>query len=276
MSITDPRVAAALRGKTTLIAGASSGLGRRLALDLGSLKMNLVLASRNEPALAEVAAMVEASGSVALVQNTDITDENQCRELITKAIARYDSLDYLVLCAGLSMWSRFEDVTDLSVFKSLLEVNYLGAVHCIHYALPHLKQSRGAIVAISSVQGVLGIPNHSGYSAAKHALTGFLEVLDQELDGNIRILNIMPGWVRGTNLRANAFSGVGTPLGKPSDKPRRASVSVENCSARIIEAMAGRKGDIYVPSKLRFLPWLRLVAPGWLRARIKRAIQRQE
>ena len=67
--------------------------------------------------------MVEASGSVALVQNTDITDENQCRELITKAIARYDSLDYLVLCAGLSMWSRFEDVTDLSVFKSLLEVN---------------------------------------------------------------------------------------------------------------------------------------------------------
>ena len=168
--------------------------------------MNLVLASRSESELAQVAVEVEALGSSALVQATDITELDRCRELVAKAVARFASLDYLILCAGVSMWSRFEAVTDLGIFKRLVDVNYLGTVHCVHYALPHLKRNRGTIVAISSVQGVLGIPNHSGYAASKHALAGFLEVLEQELGGAVHILNVMPGWVprdepQGTRVR---------------------------------------------------------------------------
>ena len=238
--------------------------------------MNLVLASRSESELAQVAVEVEALGSSALVQATDITELDRCRELVAKAVARFASLDYLILCAGVSMWSRFEAVTDLGIFKRLVDVNYLGTVHCVHYALPHLKRNRGTIVAISSVQGVLGIPNHSGYAASKHALAGFLEVLEQELGGAVHILNVMPGWVRGTNLRAHAFGGDGSSLGRASDKPKKASVSVEECSSRIVEAMAGNDRTLYIPSKLRFLPWLKLIAPGWLKSSIKRAVQRQE
>ena len=276
MNEIDQKVAARLAGKTALITGASSGLGRQLALDLGPLKMNLVLASRGESELAQVAAKVRGVGSATLVQATDITEPDQCQELIEKTIARFSSLDYLILCAGVSMWSRFEAVTDLGIFKRLVDVNYLGTVYCVHYALPYLKRNRGTLVAISSVQGVLGIPNHSGYAGAKHALAGFLEVLDQELGDAIHILNVMPGWVRGTNLRANAFSEDGSPLGRASDKPRKASISIEECSARIVKAMAGNDRTLYIPSKLRFLPWLRLIAPGWLKSRIKQAVQRQE
>jgi len=272
----DQKVAARLTGKTALITGASSGLGRQLALDLGPLKMNLVLASRSESALAQVATGVEALGSATLVQATDITKVDQCRELVAKTIEKFTSLDYLILCAGVSMWSRFEAVTDLGIFKRLLDVNYLGTVHCAHYALPYLKRNRGTIVAISSVQGVLGIPNHSGYSAAKHALAGFLDVLEQELGSAVHILNVMPGWIRGTNLRANAFSENGSPLGQALDKPKKASVSIEECSSRIVKAMAGNDKTLYIPSKLRFLPWLKLIAPEWLRSIIKRAVQRQE
>ena len=276
MNAIDQKADARLAGKTALITGASSGLGRQLALDLGPLKMNLVLASRSDSKLAQVAEEVEAQGSVALVQAADITEVDQCRELVAQAVARFDSLDYLILCAGVSMWSRFEAVTDLGIFKRLVDVNYLGTVHCVHYALPYLKRNLGTIVAISSVQGVLGIPNHSGYAAAKHALTGFLEVLEQELGGAVHILNVMPGWVRGTNLRANAFSQDGSPLGRASDKPKKASVSIEECSSRIVRAMAGNDRTLYIPSKLRFLPWLKLIAPGWLKSSIKRAVQRQE
>ncbi len=276
MNATDQKVAARLAGKTALITGASSGLGRQLALDLGPFKMNLVLASRSEPALRQVATGVEALGSAALVQATDITEADQCRELVAKTIAEFPSLDYLILCAGVSMWSRFEAVTDPGIFKRLIDVNYLGTVHCVYYSLPYLKRNRGTIVAISSVQGVLGIPNHSGYAAAKHALAGFLEVLEQELGGAVHILNVMPGWVRGTNLRANAFSEDGSPLGQGSDKPKKASVGIEECSSRIVKAMAENDKTLYIPSKLRLLPWLKLIAPGWLRSSIKRAVQRQE
>ncbi len=276
MNAIDQKVAARLAGKTALITGSSSGLGRQLALDLGALKMNLVLASRSESALAQVASEVETLGSTVLVQATDITEADQCRALVAKAAARFTSIDYLILCAGVSMWSRFEAVTDLGIFKRLVDVNYLGTVYCVHYALPYLKRNRGTIVAISSVQGVLGIPNHSGYAAAKHALAGFLEVLEQELSGAVHILNVMPGWVRGTNLRANAFSEDGSPLGRASDKPKKASVSTEECSSRIVKAMAENDETLYIPPKLRFLPWLRLIAPGWLKSSIKRAVQRQE
>ncbi len=276
MNAIDQKVAARLTGKTALITGASSGLGRQLALDLGSLKMNLVLASRSESSLSQIAAEVETLGSAALIHTTDIADADQCRELVAKAVTRFASIDYLILCAGVSMWSRFEAVTDLGIFKRLVDVNYLGTVYCVHYALPYLKRSQGTIVAISSVQGVLGIPNHSGYAAAKHALAGFLEVLEQELDGAVHILNVMPGWVRGTNLRANAFGEDGSPLGRASDKPKKASVGIEECSSRIVRALAGTDRTLYIPSKLRFLPWLKLIAPGWLKSSIKRAVQRQE
>ena len=276
MNTIDQKVAARLAGKTALITGASSGLGRQLALDLGPLKMNLVLAARSESELAQVAAEVEAQGSATLVQPTDVTQMEQCRELVAKTVERFASLDYLILCAGVSMWSRFEAVTDLGIFKRLIDVNYLGVVHCVRHALPYLKQNRGTLVAISSVQGVLGIPNHSGYAASKHALTGFLEVLEQELDGAVHILNVMPGWVRGTNLRANAFGQDGSPLGRASNKPKKASVSIEECSSRIVRAMAGNDKTLFIPSKLRFLPWLRLIAPGWLKLSIRRAVQRQE
>ncbi len=235
--------------------------------------MSLVLADRDEKRLRETQAEVVRLGAPALELQTDVTEETQCSALVNRTIEEFGALDLLVLCAGVSMWAPFDGITDLTIFRKLMEINFLGAVNCVHAGLPHLRNSRGRIVAISSLQGLLGIPNHTGYAASKHALNGFLQTLEYELGGEVGITNIMPGWITGTNLRANAF----TATGRHSDSKRSSySVPVEECSKRVIQAIECNKAVIFIPSRLRFVPLLRLLAPRWLKAKINRAVEKQK
>ena len=265
-----------LQGKTALITGASSGLGKRLALDLAAQGMNLGLASRSEQMLQETAAGVRRTGADCLVVPTDVTDARQCREMVSAVTVEFGDLDYLVLSAGVSMWTRFDQVRDTDIFRTLMEVNYLGAVHCINPALPALKERHGMIVAISSVQGRVGVPFHSGYTASKHALDGLLETLRTEMHGEIRILNVMPGWIRNTRLRAHALSADGSPLGSAAHRSRRErGVSLRECSSRIMRSLPGPGGNLYIPKAMGFLPLVRLLFPSLLRAGVRRAVRKQ-
>ena len=247
-----------------------------MALDLARQEMNLVLAARDGNALEELARQIGDRGASVLVHPTDVTDESQCRTLITRTIERFKRLDYLVLNAGLGMWVRFDQVTDLSIFRRLMDVNYMGVVNCIHPALPYLKEACGTVVTISSAQALIGISKHTGYSATKHALRGFLEALEFEMGGQIRFLTVMPGWVSGTKLRANALGAAGAPLGASRLRHTDEAVSLEECSTRIVRAMQEGSSAVYIPWKIRAIPWLKLLVPGWLRARIKRSMAQQE
>ena len=265
-----------LHGKTALITGASSGLGRRLALDLAAQGLNLGLASRSEQSLQETAGGVRRIGADCLVVPTDVTDARQCRETVSSVVGEFGALDYLVLSAGVSMWTLFDQVRNTDIFRTLMEVNYLGAVHCIHPALAPLRERHGMIVAISSVQGRVGVPFHSGYTASKHALDGLLETLRAELHGEVRILNVMPGWIRSTRLRARALAADGSPLGSAAHRSRRRrGVSVRECSRRIITSLPGPGGNLYIPGAMGFLPLVKLLFPSLLRAGIRRAVRRQ-
>ena len=246
-----------------------------MAQDLAPLKMKLALASRNETSLQELAVSVREVGSSPLVLPTDVTDPQQCQVLVDKATEKFGSLDYLILSAGLSMWTRFDQIRHTDIFQRLMEVNYLGAVYCIQASLKHLKRCQGMIVAISSIQGRIGVPQHSGYAASKHALDGFLETLLTELNGEVRILNVMPGWIQGTQLRNRALSGDGNPLGQGHGRSHKQGISVQECSSRIIRSMEGTGGNLYIPRLMGLLPWLRLLLPGVLRSRIQRAVEKQ-
>ena len=265
-----------LQGKTALITGASSGLGKRLALDLAAQGLNLGLASRSEQPLQETAGGVRRIGADCLVVPTDVTDARQCREMVSAVTAEFGALDYLILSAGVSMWTLFDQVRNTDIFRTLMEVNYLGAVHCIHPALVPLKEHHGMIVAISSVQGRVGVPFHSGYTASKHALDGLLETLRTELHGEVRILNVMPGWIRSTGIRAHALSADGTPLGSAAHRSRRQrGVSVRECSRLIINSLSGPGGNLYIPKAMGFLPLVKLLFPSLLRAGVRRAVRKQ-
>lgn len=259
-----------------MITGAGSGLGRQMAVDIAKRGVQLVLADINEEGLRETLALVESKGSAAVFKVTDVTSETQCTDLVRFAVESFKDIDCLILCAGISMWANFDEITDLSLFERLMAVNFFGAVYCIHPSLSMLRANGGMIVTISSLQGELGVPHHTGYSAAKHALNGFLESLEFELGDEIHILNIMPGWISGTQLRASAFHSDGTALGEQAKKHNGNSVSVEEASRRILAAMDRDAKSLFIPRKLRYLALLKLLVPGFVKWLVRRAIDKQE
>ena len=152
----------------------------------------------------------------------------------------FRSLDLLVVNAGISMWALFEEITDLSIFRTIMETNYLSAVYTTYFALPHLKKSRGQIAAISSLTGKTGVPTRTAYAASKHAMNGFFDSLRAELwDSGVKVTVICPGFVA-TEVRKHALSGDGTPLkSNPLDEAKE-SMSAEKCAGIALRAI--RKG----------------------------------
>lgn len=249
-------------GKTAVITGASSGLGRQLSIELSKKKCNLVLASRNEEELKITSELCKKNDSPVLVVPTDITNQDDCKNLINKTESQFKNIDYLILNAGISMWAKFDEITELNLFKKLMEVNYLGSVYLTHYSLPLLKSSKGLITVISSIQGKVPVPYHTGYVASKHALLGFFDTLRIELkkDG-VDILTVIPHWLRGTNLRSSALDKDGKIFGKSNLKHTSESVTLEECAEGIVDSMIKRKREYVIPSKLKLLNVLNSVSP---------------
>ncbi len=227
-----------------ILTGASSGIGLALAKQLAAEGARLALAARNVPALESVAESCRALGSQALVIPTDVSDQIQCRELIAQAVDAWDGIDAFFSNAGISMWTRFEDVTDLAFFETMMAVNYFGPLYLTHAALPHLKASKGKIVVVSSIAAKTGSPLHSGYAASKHALNGFFESLRTELVGTgVQITLVCPEFVR-TDIRLHGFNGDGKhPASDPFDDGK--AMTAEEAARIIIKvAKKGKREEI--------------------------------
>jgi len=266
-------MAQAYSGKIVLITGASAGIGRALALELAPERPRLVLAARDRGRLDAVADSCRQLGAEATAIATDVGDEASCRALIAGAIAAYGGLDALVLNAGVSMWARFADLQDLSIFERMVRVNYLGCVYLCAAALPHLLRSRGQIVGVASVAGLAGVPTRTGYAASKHAQVGFLDSLRIELHGTgVDVTVVAPDFVR-SEIRERAIGADGRPLGRSPVQEARV-MATQECARRIVSAMRGRRRLVIFSARGRLGRWLQLVAP-WVVDRIaRRAIAR--
>ncbi len=262
-------------GKTVVITGASSGLGEALASALAGEGANLALMGRDAGKLGSVAENCRSSGAGVVEVTGDVVDPGDCERLLAAALEEFGSIDYLVLNAGVSMWARFEDVEDPEIFSKIMDTNYLGVVHCVYHGLDALKKSGGLVVAVSSVQGVTGVPFHTGYCASKHALQGFCDSLRMELRGTgVDVLTVMPSWIRGTGLRASAFGGSGEALGDSAKGHNRSAVALESLVGKIARAMKKRKRRLFVPGYLRFVPLLKALCPGLLDRIIRKKVSR--
>lgn len=260
--------------KVIVITGASSGIGKALALELAAGAPRLVLAARDEAALEAVAASCRERGArEVLVAPTDVGSEFDCRRLVDRAIERFGRLDVLVHNAGMTMWSRFDEVQDLAIYERLMRINYLGCVWLTHRALPHLKRSRGLITVVASVAGLTGVPTRSGYCASKHAVIGFFEALRIELrDDGVDVAIVAPDFVR-SEIHRRALGPDGQPLGRTPLKEKRI-MGAEECARRIVRAMAGRRRLTITSVRGRAGRWLRLVAPRLVDSIAARAIRR--
>lgn len=249
-------------GKSVIITGASAGIGRRLAEVLASQGARLTLAARSEEALGEVAARCRELGGEALAVPTDVSDPDACERLVRAAVEAHGGVDVLVNNAGISMWARFDEITDLTLFERIMRINYLGSVYCTYHALPHLKRANGQIVAVSSLTGKAGVPTRTAYAASKHAMQGFFDSLRVELrNTGVDILVVSPGFVA-TEVRDRAVGPDGRPLtGSPRDESR-GNMSVERCVDLIVDAMEKRKRDLVMTAQGRAGVALRLIAPA--------------
>jgi short-subunit dehydrogenase len=250
------------RGKTVIITGASAGIGQELAVRLAAKGANLVLAARTASALDETAKRCEAAGGKAIAVATDVADRAACEHLIQEAVAAFGGIDCLVNNAGMTMWARFEDITDLDVFERLMRINYLGPVYLTHYALPYIKARRGLLVAISSLTGKTGVPTRTAYGATKHAMQGFFDALRTELWGSgVDVLVVSPGLVD-TNIRATAFGADGQRLTESPRDESKGNMTVDECVSIILRAMARRDREVVMTLKGKLGLWLKLIAPG--------------
>jgi NAD(P)-dependent dehydrogenase (short-subunit alcohol dehydrogenase family) len=265
------------KDKTVVITGASSGLGAALAMAFARKRANLALFSPEDERQKGVAKQCEGAGGPSLAVIGDVTRQDDCKRLIDETVKRFGGVDCLIANAGISMWAPFEEVKDLEVFRRLIEINYLGAVNCVHYALPRLKERRGMIVAISSIQGRISVPLHTGYVASKHALQGFCETLRMELNGTgVDVLTVLPHWLRGTELRQHALGRDGGELGGTSRKHSSESIPMEVACEAIVNAVRKRRRDLVIPWKLKALHALSVFCPGWAESIIMKAVRKQD
>ena len=182
---------------------------------LAKLGARLVLAKRaNVTALEELASEIRTAGGLAHVVRTDVTDESQCRRAVEATIAHFGQLDLLLCSAGISMRADFA-VSDLAAMRHVMQVNFFGTFYMTHCAIPYIKQTRGSLVAISSLTGKRGVPTYAMYSASKFAVQGLYESLRVELAGDgVHVGILAPAFVD-TPLRDRVLGADGKPLVAP-------------------------------------------------------------
>jgi dehydrogenase/reductase SDR family protein 7B len=231
-----------MKGKVVIITGASSGIGKALSQKLAEMGAKVVLAARNVEEINNISEILNGKSYDTISLKVDVTIEEDCKELISKAIEKYGKIDVLINNAGISMRAVFEDV-DLKVIHQLMNVNFWGSVYCTKYALPYILNTKGSIVGVSSIAGFKGLPGRTGYSASKFALQGFLEVLRIEnLKKGLHVLIACPGFTA-TNIRKTALNKVGIQQGEtPRDEDKM--MTAEEVAIRIIKGIEKRKRTI--------------------------------
>ena len=266
---------AAFADQVVVVTGASEGIGRAFCIALAPQRPRFVLAARNRERLESLADECRRLGAQARVVPTDVTSEDSCRALIDSAVTAFGRIDVLVNNAGGTMWTRLDEIRDLSIFERLMRLNYLGSVYPTFHALPHLQQSRGRIVAVASMAGLIGVPTRTGYSAAKHAVIGFFDSLRVELlDSGVTVTLICPDFVV-SEIHKRALGPDGQPLG---DNPMANSkiMTAEQCAGLMIRAIERRERLLVTSGRGRLARWLKVLAPGAIDRMAAKAIAQKK
>ena len=263
-----------MKGSRIILTGASEGIGRALALALAARGARVALAARDRERLESLAQQCRAAGGEAIAVPTDVTSEHDLEWLVAETVKSFGGVDVVVHNAGITMWSRFDALKDLSIFERLMEVNYLAPVRLTALALPHLKASRGLVVAVASLAGLTGVPERSAYAGSKHAMVGFFDSLRIELAGSgVDVTVIAPDFVV-SEIHKRAIGADGEPLGT-SPMQQGKIMTADECAAHIVRGIEKRQRLVLMSARGKFGRWLKLIAPSLIDRIAARAIRQR-
>ena len=246
--------------KTVVITGGSSGIGQSCAILYGNQGYNVVFTGRSKERISQTEELLSAKNIIFLGLKVDATSKQGAEDVVVKTIEKFGGLDVLICNAGISMRALFEEL-DLDVFEKVMNVNFLGSVYYVKYALPHILKSKGSIIAISSINGHRGTPARTAYTASKYALEGFIEALRTEvMYRGVHVLSVSPGFT-GTNIRNNALAHDGNVQGE-SPRDEEKMMTSDQVATSIYKAQIKRKRDIVLTTQGKLAVFLNKWIPG--------------
>jgi len=185
-----------IKGKVVAITGASSGMGKSIAIELAKNGAKVVLGARRTEQLQQIVKEIKSTGGEATCTQIDVKNKADLVRLVNTAVELYGKLDVIVNNAGVSQLSRIDDL-DIDGWEEMIDINLKGVLYGMAAAIPVFKQQQsGHIVNIISTSGIKIVPMQGVYAGTKNAIRTIAEAFRQESNGNIRITGISPGFVK--------------------------------------------------------------------------------
>ncbi|MEA1951942.1 MAG: SDR family oxidoreductase [Planctomycetota bacterium] len=246
-----------IKNSRAIVTGASSGIGRAIALELARQGARVVAVARREQRLAELAREVARLGGEIETLAGDITDDATRRAAVEAAQSRYGGLDILVNNAGVGAMGPFEK-SDPQRARTVMEVNFFATIELTRLALPLLHEGTNPIIVnISSIVGLRGTPHNSVYSASKFAVQGFSESLRAELARDkVAVLVVSPG-----TTQTEFFDKVVEKTGEPA-WPEHKPVTPEAVARQTVHAIRRGKHAIIPYFWGRVMCWINRLSPS--------------
>lgn len=233
--------------KVAWVIGASSGIGKEIAVQLNKLGAKVIISARKEAQLNDIKQKLSFPDR-ALVIPLDLEDQTDFKDKAAQVVAHFGRIDFLFNNGGLSQRGEaFE--TPLAIDRRIMEINYFGNIALTKAVLPYMqKQKSGHIVVISSIAGKFGFYLRSAYSASKHALQGFYEsVLLEEAKHAIFVTLAYPGKIN-TDISKSALNADGKAHGV-MDHNQETGMPVEVCVKKLLRAVTKRKKSVLIGNK---------------------------
>ncbi|CAL2102508.1 Short-subunit dehydrogenase [Tenacibaculum sp. 190130A14a] len=232
------------QNKVVWITGASSGIGKSLAIEVSKQNVFLILSSRRKEALEDVVKECSFPENIKVLP-IDLEAYDTLNLKVEEAISLFGRIDVLVNNGGVSQRSLVKD-TKIEVDKRLMDINYLGTVALTKALLPHFVQNKsGHFVVTTSIVGKIGTPLRSSYAATKHALHGFFDSLRAEHHkDNISVTLVCPGFVT-TNVSKNALTGDGSPQNL-MDTATANGIAPDRFAKLMLKAIKNKREEVYI------------------------------
>jgi NAD(P)-dependent dehydrogenase (short-subunit alcohol dehydrogenase family) len=196
-------MAGILAGRSALVTGGASGIGRATALAMAREGARVAVSDRTEESAASTVALINQAGGQAIAIGADVASEADVQAMVARTVAAFGRLDCAFNNAGISprnvgpTGQRTHEMSQAS-FDAMLAVNLTGVFLCMKHEIPHmLAQGGGSIVNTASIAGLIGLPSATNYVAAKHGVVGITKTAAMEYaKDNIRVNCVNPGYIK--------------------------------------------------------------------------------